>query len=631
MATARALERPRAGHSQPTDVPASASEPVAPPMGGRQSIWHQRPAGQLPARPEGPYETPDLGHSLGVSSRELLKCLDFVEQLDAEAERALSLRKGYSEVRLLAALMRNHLRGKLTTSTTLIGASGLSYGTGMRAISSVEKRGLLARRPRTQTGKSFSLHPTEKLIAEWQEFDRRIRSLIGSTFGSGSIDSDRGYFFGASFGDGHILPLPSILEAKLPLSRGLRMLVHADPTFMAMHALKKQFEAILGVEIKNRAFSIDRLREEILSNSEAHQSRYDIVACDLPWFGEMANAGHFLPLDDLMRDTRLDVSDFHEVALASARYRGRQYGIPIQTTPELLVCRRDILEELGLFPPETIEETLAAAKSAHRPLSGMAGIAWNAARGTPLGHSFMFVSAAFGQPVLNLKRMDTGFDGERVEGESLRPMLNTAEARATAEYFLQLLELSPSGILNMSWYERARCYADGGAAIAYCATLLAPLFELDAKSPAYGNTVYLPHPSGPGAAATAPLGGYALAIPSNVPTERIRPIWTALALLCSAPAVKLYIKSGSLVSPRFSVSMDPEVRRVSPLISIVDEMARRGIVQMWPRPPVPEITEVIGVIGREMHDMLRGIQSVDQALANSQNQVDSLMRTRGHY
>ncbi len=607
-------------HPTPDPVPA-----------GRQSVWRERPAGHLAGRPEGPYETSDLPYSLGVSSRELLQCLDFVEQLDAEAGRALSIHQGNGELRLLTVLMRNHLRGKLTTSTTLVGSSGLSYGTGMRKIASIEERGLLSRRPRTRSGKSFSLHPTEKLIGEWQEFARRTRSLMGSTFGHGVTDPDTGYYFGSSFGDGHILPLPSILEEKLSLSRGLRMLVHADPTFMAMHALKKQFEAIFGVEIKNRAFSIDRLREEILANASESQSRYDIVACDLPWFGEMAHAGHFLPLDDLMRDCRFDASDLHGVAMASSRYRGRQYGIPIQTTPELLVCRSDVLERLGLEPPQTVEETLVAARAAHRPLHGMAGIAWNAARGTPLGHSFMFVSAAFGQPILDLQRTDYGYDGENVYGESLRPMLDSPEARETAEYFLRLLEFSPPGILNMSWYERARCYGDGDVAIAYCATLLAPLFETNPMSPAYGNTVYLAHPSGRGSASIAPLGGYALAIPSNVPVERIKPVWTALELLASAPAVKLYIKNGSLVSPRFSVSMDPEVRRISPLISIVDEMARRGIVQMWPRPPVPEITDLIAIIGTEMHDLLRGAQSVDDALSRSQNRADALMRAHGHY
>ena len=133
------------------------------------------------------------------------------------------------------------------------------------------------------------------------------------------------------------------------------------------------------------------MREEILDNSKAESSRYDVIACDLPWFGEMAAAGNLLPLDDLMKDSAFDTSDFHQEALASARYRGRQFGIPVQTTPELLVYRRDIFEERGITPPRTINETLAAARQLHDPFSGLSGIAWNAARGTPLGHSFLFV------------------------------------------------------------------------------------------------------------------------------------------------------------------------------------------------------------------------------------------------
>ncbi len=584
-------------------------------------------------QPEGPYETVDQRQSFGVSSHEMARFLDFMEQLEIEVERALTVKAGYSEIRMLVSLLRNHLTGKLTTSSSLVANSGLSYGTAMRGIDSLIERGLIIKRPRTSTGKSFSLHPTEKMLLEWQELARRSHSLVGSTFGSRGAERSElaDYFFGASYSSGSVLPPPTILESKLPIANDLRLLVHADPTFMAMHVLKKQFETLFGVGIRSRALSIDRLREEILDNSKAESSRYDVIACDLPWFGEMAAAGNLLPLDDLMKDSAFDTSDFHQEALASARYRGRQFGIPVQTTPELLVYRRDIFEERGITPPRTINETLAAARQLHDPFSGLSGIAWNAARGTPLGHSFLFVVAAFGQPVLNLKKTPNGFDGENVAGENFRPMFDTAAARDTAEYLRELLHYSPRGILNMSWYERARCYADGAAAIAYCATLLAPLFELDDKSPAYRNTDYLPHPAGPSGRNIAPVGGYALAIPSNIAPDRIDPIWTALVSLTSAQTVKLYIENGSLVTPRFSVSMDPEVKRISPMISIVDEMARFGVFEMWPRPPVPEIAEIIAIAGEEMHDMLLGAKSVGQALENAQNRADALMRSNGHY
>ena len=158
-----------------------------------------------------------------------------------------------------------------------------------------------------------------------------------------------------------------------------------------------------------------------------------------------------------------------------------------------------------------------------------------------------------------------------------------------------------------------------------------PLFELNESSPAHGVTDFLPHPYGPGGKPIAPVGGYALAIPSNIAPERIGAVWEALKSLTSPETIKLYIENGSLVTPRYSVSMDPNVRSVSPVISIVDGMARAGILQYWPRPPVPEITDLIEIIGTEIHDMLQGAKSVATALAEAQNRADTVMSARGHY
>lgn len=583
--------------------------------------------------PEGPYETRHLPAGVGISNPQMIQFLDFVEQLENETEAALDIRNGSREVRLLVTLVRNHVNGKITTSSSLAAASGMSYGTALRAISGCESRGLIVKRPRTSTGKSFSLHPSPDLLHRWQEFARRTRSLLAANVdphGSDPAQSD--YFFGASYGEGNVLPLQPALDARLHLSSNLRVLVHADPTFMAMHALKKHFQYIFGVGIQIRALSIDRLRQEILENGQLKSSRYDIVACDLPWFGELASSGALQPLDGLMNETGYDRSDFHPAAVASTRHRGVHYGVPVQTTPELLVYRTDQFSEYGLAEPVTVDAVLDAARRLHAPMSGRYGIAWNAGRGTPLGHSFlMIMGASFGQPVINLRRLPEGFDAERPFGEQMRPMLLSDAARSTAEYLMEILDYSPPSILSMSWYERAVAYASGAVAVAYCYTLLAPLFELDHTSPANGNTGYLPHPIADGGRPIAPVGGYALAMPSNVSPDRVNAAWGAIRSLTSPSAAKLYVSNGSVVSPRYSVSSDPDVRMVSPIIPAVDMMARKGCLQMWPRPPVPEISAIIAIVGEEVHAMLRRQKSIDDALASAQNRADALMRERGHY
>jgi multiple sugar transport system substrate-binding protein len=241
------------------------------------------------------------------------------------------------------------------------------------------------------------------------------------------------------------------------------------------------------------------------------------------------------------------------------------------------------------------------------------------------------IMAAFGRPVLNLRRTSDGFDAERVDGEEMRPMFLSLEARQTVEYLLELAQFSPSNILSMNWYDRAVAYQRGKVALAYSHTLLAPLYELDPTSPAYRQTGYAPHPVGPRGRPLAPMGGYALAIPSNLAEERRAGARIALRSLVSASATKLYLMNGSLASPRASVSRDPEVLTLSPLIAAIDDMAVNGYVRMWPRPPVPAISDIIAIAGQEVHDLLSGTKSIGAALRDAQIRADTCMRALGYY
>ena len=125
-----------------------------------------------------------------------------------------------------------------------------------------------------------------------------------------------------------------------------------------------------------------------------------------------------------------------------------------------------------------------------------------------------------------------------------------------------------------------------------------------------------------------PMGGYSLAIPANIAANRIGEVWRALQTFTTASAAKLYLANGSLASPRISVSRDPEVAALSPLISAVDDMARLGYLRMWPRPPVPGIADLIGIAGEEIHDMLAGAKTSRVALTTAQNRAESLLKLR---
>jgi multiple sugar transport system substrate-binding protein len=581
--------------------------------------------------PEGPYESVGAHDDVSPANRLTLKLLDRVRHLYAAAERHLGLQHGHREMPVIMHLVQCHLSGRLVNRASLGSASGLSYGTANRLIEAMLDQGLMVQRTRTPTGKSVSLHPSEELLSRWHRFMQDAAGILSTDSQAAADAATRSRAVLPQTQPRRSIPPPPVLSTRLQLGRSLRVLMHADPTFMAMSALKKQLEMMLGVPITSNALSIDRLHKAIIENSALATSQYDIVACDFPWFGEMASRGRFLALNDLLHDGRTDLDDFYPDALATSRFAGTQFGIPVLATAELLVYRRDLLLDAGVTPPRTVDATVAAARRLHTPSRGIAGIAWNGGRGTPVGHTMIMVLGAFGRSIFDLRATRSGFDAEHVRGEQMRPTFLSTESTATVEYLRELLQYSPPDILRMAWYDRALAYASGRAAMAYSHSLLAPLYELDSHSAAYRKSGYLPHPTGPSGRPVVPMGGYALAIPANIAPGRIADVWTALRTLTSASASKLYLINGSLASPRTSVSQDPEVQALSPLIAAVDDMARQGLVRMWPRPPVPGVAEVIDIAGEEIHDALSGLKSVHAALQAAQDRADAIMRARGYY
>jgi multiple sugar transport system substrate-binding protein len=575
------------------------------------------------------------GHALTrmaapLAKTEMLQVIAFIEDFSDELEDIIALLAPDPNLRMVTHLIHCHLMAKLVTPTSLISASRIPYATANRRMKEMVAAGLIEQRARTKSGKSFSMHPSDALMEQWSQLSSRIRRLAASRFGGAEAPAEAAdYYYGGSYLDAQSIPPLQVLGAPLKLQGGLRVLVHGDPTFMVMDNLKRQFEQSIGTQIHQRAFSIDRLREEALRNAARKTSRYDIIALDLPWVGEFAEQGILMPLDQAMDIARVTPKDFHGAGWQAAHWGGRIYGVPAQTTPELLFYRKDLFAKAGLEPPKTTDDLLNAAEALHDPQHGRHGIAWNAARGTALGHTVLMTMADFGQPILDLPTCPGGFDTRHLADRTYRATIDTEAGLRAAQFLLELLRFSPPDILSMSWYERIRPYAAGQIAMAYGYTLLAPYFELDETSPAHGQTGYLPHPSGTDARPIAPVGGYLIGIPANLPADRIPAAVEALLVFTSPEAQKLYVQNGSRTNPRYCVGADPDVRRMSPIFAAVDAMSWRDELQFWPRPPVPEICDIIQICGEEFHDMLRGIIPPREALRRAQQRADAAIKSSG--
>ena len=117
-----------------------------------------------------------------------------------------------------------------------------------------------------------------------------------------------------------------------------------------------------------------------------------------------------------------------------------------------------------------------------------------------------------------------------------------------------------------------------------------------------------------------------MGIPANLAPERVPAAVEALRVFTSPEAQKLYVQNGSRTNPRYSVGADPDVRRLSPIFEAVDGMSWRDELQFWPRPPVPEIAEIIQICGEEFHDMLRGLITPSETLRRAQERADAVIK-----
>ncbi|MFO1070862.1 MAG: extracellular solute-binding protein [Geminicoccaceae bacterium] len=411
----------------------------------------------------------------------------------------------------------------------------------------------------------------------------------------------------------------------------LRVIGLGDPVFQAMQAMQGEIEQLGGGKFQLDIKGFDVLHQQVLLNSQAEVSAYDLIPVDLPQFGEYKSI--LMDLTPMIKESGYDFSDFQKAGWEGAQQAGMQLGFPVQPQPEIFAYRKDIFEKHGVKPPETVTEMLEAAKKLHNAEPDMAGMCWNGQRGTPLGQAFIQILGSFGQPPIDEpKKGEHDFDISDLKPENMHPLLDTPKALQVAQLMKDLVPYSPPGVLNMAWGDSYNTMAAGGCAMGYVWSGYTGTWENDPNSPARGKMAYIPHPRGPDVAVNrSPLGGWYLGIPKNIDPARLQLAWNALVWLSSAEMMEKYTQHGDCVAPRASVSNNPAVIERCPAVKAVNDFATAGQIVAWQRPPIPQIQLIYDTLGTEMHQMLTGKKTPEEAVKASQSIVDRQMRKDGVY
>jgi multiple sugar transport system substrate-binding protein len=564
-----------------------------------------------------------------MNDYELLRIIEFTDSTRAPFVAHIPAIAPDSDWSITSHLVKAKLQQRDVTISQLIKVSGLAYGTAHRRIHQLIEQRLIDVAPASPGGKAHVLIASRELLERFERLALQVKSLITTLMGHRD-DSQRSdqYYFGEPRGMlEQMLPPADLLTLRGGTSKRLKFLLHDDNYFAALRNLWIDFRANAGSSEDFRLAGLPELYEAALSNSARSESEFDIVALNYPWLAEFVRKELIAPLHDDSHPNYARVRDFHPAALECVTHEGRPYGLPMYVTVESLVARRDIFEANALAYPATLAELLAVARRLNKPRRGQYGIVWNAARGMPIASAFMFLLNAHGGAVLT---DDDGCEwGRSTPSRPARAALDTDAAHATLAFMRELLAVSPPGTLSFDWEDSLTEFMTGRSALCYAWTMRAARLELDLRSKVKGMVKFLPHPNLRGVRRTAPLGGFFLAIPSNLPPRRAALAQQALRWLTSSEAMKSNAKDELPIAPRFSMSSDPDLDTISPIVSFVDKLARNGLICNTMRPLTPVYSRIEEMLGVDVHDALSGATSPETMLRNAQRKVQALLEAVG--
>src|SRR4051794_19922279 len=316
-----------------------------------------------------------------MTEHELLRIIAFLDRVRMPFQELVPVAEEDATWNMLLFLVRNHITGNAVAISTLASVAKVPHATAMRRIHALIEIGHIVAKAVSETGKRFRLAPSDELMDSFTQYARKIKFLLAETFGLRSkTESDEDFYFGGSYFAAQIIPPPRLIESLFRGKREIKFLLNDDNYFLSMRNMWADFRNNMASRKNFDLRKLPLLHERLIENSRLPESEYDIVAVNAPWLGEAVKKNLVIPLDSHIQSAAISALDFHPSVWSMGTWRGKQYGIPIYCTIELLAARTDVFEKDKLEYPNPFDKTVAAAKHFHAPGKARYGIAWNGGR-----------------------------------------------------------------------------------------------------------------------------------------------------------------------------------------------------------------------------------------------------------
>ena len=402
---------------------------------------------------------------------------------------------------------------------------------------------------------------------------------------------------------------------------------------ITMQELAPAWEEATGNTINWVVLEENVLRQRTTQDIATNGGSFDIMfigAYEAPIWG--AN-GWLEPLNDFADDPDYDLEDIFPLVRNGLSADGNLYAVPLYSETSFTFYRTDLFEAAGVeVPTEQITYTEFAEMAAqlHDPDNGVYG---TCQRG----------KAGWGENMAFVGTVANAF-GARWFDEEWNPQLDSAEWNNAISYYVDLMTASgPPGASANGHNENRALFADGRCATWVDATSAAGALRNPETSNVADVTDFFQAPMQETSNGTGWFWSWALAIPAS--SQNTDAAKDFLRWATSQEYFELVGETKGWVAvpsgTRQSIESDPRRIEAAPFAPTIVE----AIMSVDPTNPtrdpvpytgvqfvaIPEFQGIGNFVGQQVAAALAGQQSVDEALANSQEFAVREMTRAGYF
>lgn len=365
----------------------------------------------------------------------------------------------------------------------------------------------------------------------------------------------------------------------------------------------KMQSAIPGITVNAQLMPFDKQMELVNIGMAAKASTIDLLYVIDSNIATYARNGWLRPLDDLWAKYKdeFKLGDFSEGAIRGVSWNGHIYAVPGTVNTMLFFYRRDLFDQAGKKPPETIAEYQALAKFFNSPMrAGTVACLKPVDNGLSEAHWYMNTIGAgwfddTWHPIFNNERGVRAIEALKETTRSAQQGFTTAGNDECTVAFQQ-----DAAAMGQQWATRARSVDD------------------TRQSRVVGKFAWTAMPEGHARLIT---DGYAISAYSQQDPDVLFRI-----LATATRDENMREAAGMLVPPRQPILADPamlEKNRFYPA-------AAAAIASGVPFPALPEFYAVAEFISRGIVRGVTGEQPIKAALDSAAGETETFLKARGY-